>query len=448
MESRRYLVYCRLFGFGSVTHLLLDDALQMSWAIPDAIYWLGLVVVAWRGHVVGWAMCFAGLLWPILWLRDQLTHSFYLAGCALAAVVCWLGSSAGREERITRGLPLVVRVLTVGVYAAAAFHKLNRDFFDPSVSCATAGLDVLAENWGLPWVVPAQHASFWPIAFVLVEIAIAVLFVVRPGVGLLLAIPMHVPLTLVFAPEFAFVMMSGWVMLLEERDLDHLWEVLKHRWRWCVGIALGAEVVSMALYFQDHWVPYPWWFFKEALLYFLFVWLVMAWVGPRPAGVLGWLGAWRERAPRSGRVLAGALGVLWAANVFTPYWGVQFHHAGAMLSNLRIDRGCWNHLIVPESVRVLEPYVRIERASLSGTGHDDDMEAVFLDGLWNPESLDLAREQLCRRGARVELAGTWTDRRFAFDLCSRDWPFGEAVLPRFRRYQWNLHRECPQRCVH
>ena len=51
--SRRYLIYCRVFAFGSVTHLLLADALQDDWLVPDVLYWIGLVVLAVRGWVVG-----------------------------------------------------------------------------------------------------------------------------------------------------------------------------------------------------------------------------------------------------------------------------------------------------------------------------------------------------------------------------------------------------------
>ena len=40
-----------------------------------------------RGWIAGWVLCLIGLLWPILLLRDQLTHSFFLAGCAFASGV-------------------------------------------------------------------------------------------------------------------------------------------------------------------------------------------------------------------------------------------------------------------------------------------------------------------------------------------------------------------------
>jgi hypothetical protein len=263
---------------------------------------------------------------------------------------------------------------------------------------------------------------------------------------------MHVPLTLVFAPEFAFVMMSGWVMMLTERELALLWGVARRRWKVLLAIALVAEGVSMGLYFQDHWEWYPWWFLKEALLYFLFALLVAAWlsrVRRRTPALFGWWSAWRERAPRGAKVMAVVLGTLWAANALTPYFGISFHHAGAMLSNLRIDRGCWNHLLVPESVRLREPYVRIDTAAAREVRDPEGHEHVLEDGLWNPEALDLAREQMCRRRAQIVITGHWREGRFDFDLCDESaWPFGDDPLPGLRTFQWNLGRECPQRCVH
>ena len=69
--------------------------------------------------------------------------------------------------------------------------------------------------------------------------------------------------------------------------------------------------------------------------------------------------AWTEPAPA--RFIALVIGSSLVINGLTPYFGIQFHHAAAMLSNLRIDDGCHNSFVFPASMRLSDPYVRIDR---------------------------------------------------------------------------------------
>jgi hypothetical protein len=391
-----------------------------------------------------------GLALPLFFFSDVLTQSMFLFACTLGALACFVGRRSGRDERLAVLLPAVVRTLTVGLYAAAAFHKLNRGFLHPDLSCARAGVDVLADNWAIDALAsPALH-GVWPTLFVAAELTIVALLVARPAAGMVVALLMHIPLTIVFAPSFAFTMISGWAAFLREDERAHLGRVIRERTLVIVLGGAGIGLTSFALYMQRHWQVYFFWSLKEAALWTLFVWLVVAW-WKRPAGVFGWLSAWRERIPRGGGGLVAVFAVLWLANAALPYTGLTFHHTGAMLSNLRVDAGCWNSVVVPESVRFVEPYLRIDDATVGGRVPGRAvLEETLETTLYDRITLEVIREEMCRRGAApVRARGTLEGRVFEVrDLCARPWPLGRPFMPGHRRFQTALPRDCAQTCVH
>jgi hypothetical protein len=435
----------RAFAVGSAVHLTLEEVAEWEWLAPNAIYWVGVGLLALWGSTLGWMLCAVGLVVPLIAFGDQLTQSALLLGYAVAALGCAAGSPDGRAARLDRSFPAAVRLLTTGTYAIAAFHKLNHDFVDPRVSCATGGLDILAANWGFDALRDPAAAHVWPWLFLAAETTVVLLSVARPAAGLILALAMHIPLTIVFAPAFAFVMLVGWSAFFTEDDLRHLGEVLARRWRVIAIVGCGLGLISFGLYMRTHWIVYPWWQLKELLLWLGLAWLATAFVR-RPPGVLSWWGAYAEGVgPRGALVVA--LGVLWAANGVLPYTGLTFHHSGAMLSNLRIDAGCWNSMIVPEAVRLVDPYVRIDVADVPEPSAD---AAPWLERvLWNRRSLTEAREELCRRtSGPIAVRGTFRGRSFAVEDVCADWLLGDDPLPGVARYQANLIRECPQACIH
>src|SRR6185436_9415720 len=105
---------------------------------------------------------------------------------------------------------------------------------DPSGSCATAGMHVLVRNWGIDGLAPASLDAVWPYCFLAAEGLIVVLLVARPAFGIVLALLMHVPLTIVFAPAFAFVMIPGLFCLLGEDDVLVLGRTLRRHAGWIV----------------------------------------------------------------------------------------------------------------------------------------------------------------------------------------------------------------------
>jgi len=429
-KGSAYSRYARAYAIGSLAHLTLPDAWQLSWLLPDLLLLAAAGLLWWRPTRIAWALAAIGLAVPLVFLGDQLTQSVYLLGCALAGVL-----AADAPRSVVQS----ARALTVGTYVVAGFHKLNRDFFEPSVSCASGGMQLLAENWSLP-IAPESLAAVWPPLFLGAELGLALLLWRRPGVAMPMALLMHIPLTIVFAPSFAWVMAAGWVACLEERQQDAMLATWRARWPVVVGSGLVGGGVSAALYFRDHWVPYPAWQLKELALWVVLAWVVLTW---REAPQVMRAARCRPRVER--RWLAPAMGLLFAANAMTPYLGLQFHHAGAMLSNLRIDEGCWNHLLVPESVRTRDPYVRVEALHTDARG-EHALRELARERLWHPADLRDAVDRWCDQGA--------APLRLRFEYAERTHETTDACetlpLPAQPRglFQTNLHRLCPNVCVH
>lgn len=407
--SLRLRLYARLFAVGCFFHLTLPDAHQWSWLVPNILLgggaaWLLVKPPTGRFAFAPWVLCGLGALGPLLVAGDQLTQSVFLV------VQCVLMLSAWRTpERAAAA----IRACTVAFYAIAAFHKLNADFFDPEVSCAVGGVRLLGENWSV--VLPDLGAA-WPVLFIVVELGIAVAWVLRPALGVIVASAMHLPLTIVFAPAFAWVMIPAWVWFFDDEDLAHYLRVFRDKRVLGVGLGLGA--ISMAFYFRDHWIPYPFWQLNELALWIVVVASARAWW--IRADRLKGRGAWGD-SPIGWR---GLVLVAMVVNASTPYLGLQFHHAGAMLSNLRIDEGCWNHLLVPESVRIRDPYVRVN-------GHPE-LEST----LWHPAQLRDWLDEHCDGPILV------TVDQEEVDACELE------LAGRHGLFQTNLERNCPQRCIH
>ena len=129
------------------------------------------------------------------------------------------------------------------------------------------------------------------------------------------------------------------------------------------------------------------------------------------------------------------------------------------IQSLRIDEGCWNHLLVPESVRLVDPYLRIDEAQMGPPDADlSERESVLENTLWQLSALRLIQQNWCRDHTRpIALSGTYLGQPFEVpDLCDESYqvPRGVGILggPEWLRdllkFQKNLTRACPTACVH
>jgi hypothetical protein len=448
-----FSVYARAYGVATLLRLTLPDAMQWSW-LPVSILWgAGAIVLLANGSLLGWLLCATGALSAIVALQDQLTQSAYLLACAIAAMAWIAGPSHDRDARVERGLPATVRVLTVLVYLLAGFHKLNADFLDPAVSCANGGLRALASHGQQGSLLPDAWLTHpaWPRIFLALELGLPALALWRPGYAVVAMAAFHLPLTIIFAPGFAFTMMSGWICLLGEARLRALGRTLRSRWTIVVMAGLVPAAVSAVLFFPGRWRTDPDWRLKEVLLWCVFV--ALAWTAASQRASFGGRDVWKA----SNRRRAGALPItallagLFVLHGLTPYLGLGFHRTGAMLSNLRIDDGCDNHLIMPPSLRLSDPYVRVEDIHFAPGRAAPGFEDEVKGRLWSSTALWRARDHWCSKHAEplpVTLIHHGA-RRVIADFCApAGWPWPRPWLPGMRRFQVNLTTSCPQACVH
>ncbi len=447
LTDSRYRLFCRLFALASAIHLFLPDAWNRQWLPANLLYWTGLLAVAWRGSRWGFALCALGLALPLLFFQDQLTQSVLLLAFALVPL---LPLSSSSEQR-GADLALMIRGITLSAYALAALHKANTGFLDPTISCAGAGVAVLADTWDFPSLESAVLAPLWGPLFLICEGLFAAGLLFWPALAMLLGVALHIPLTIVFAPSFAFTMLSGWVMFLTHPDLHWLTQVGRRRLRFILILGSMAGWISFLLYARDHDQWFPFWSLKEASLWTLGILLLTAWMTKKPSSVFLRRGAWVEVSSPGGRWGAFLLVACLWMNGLTPYLGLQFHHSSAMLSNLRIDSECWNSLLFPESLRLSDPYIRVDFAAIGPPPQDPEVNAHFTSRLWNQESLAQEVTTWCDEGwAPLKMRGTFREKPFSVaDLCRpRAWPFPQPHLPGFRAFQANLERTCFQECIH
>ncbi|MFB6264038.1 MAG: hypothetical protein ABEL76_10505 [Bradymonadaceae bacterium] len=464
LEDPIYRWVVRLFVLGSAAHLWLRNAWSLEWLFADLVYTAGLGLLAWRGALLGWLLSAWGLLEPLLFHRDFLTQSVILlaiagAGAAATALRAW-GRVRQSEAHEADPGPWVdaflraVQWICILTYACAALHKLNVDFLARPNSCALYGVDELLTYWRAGADVPGWLVPWLPWVIVGTEGGIAALHLLRlRRLAWTAAAAFHIPLTLTMAPAFAFVMACAHASFLVARDLARIRKTLG---RYGSKIAAaGAAATAASLAAHADW-PGAAMALKEAILWSALLGLAVAFPPWTDA-------AWdRARSPLEGAdpravLLPAAVAGLFALNCLTPYLGLQYQHTAAMVSNLRIDRGCWNSAVVPESVRLRDPYIRVDEVYFKEPGAIPEYEEIVRTKLWSPPEIRQMRRNWCRPEVRpFYIRGTHLGETFEIeDLCAGkplpfdEWrPFGVPVFGDFLRFQKNLQRDCDQPCIH
>jgi hypothetical protein len=153
---------------------------------------------------------------------------------------------------------------------------------------------------------------------------------------------------------------------------------------------------------------------------------------------------------------------IFVAMSFTPYLGTQMQHTGAMLSNLRIDEPCWNHLVFTESV-FGDPYIRVVEASIADDPDNlvtkyRQKELLLEARLWSSPQFEQMRRNWCAERMRpIFIRGTQFGELFEIaDLCDHSIALprdrgvfgGRAWFSDYLRLQKNLPQTCNMRCLH
>ncbi len=427
----------RAFAVAVLIHAHLPDYDEPGLGGPRLLKVAGALLLLWRPHALGFALCLGTSLYTLLTQRDVLTQQVLLACMAAAGLAAALRGTRG-AARAALGACTVV---TAATYLLAAVHKVNTDFFDPHVSCAQHAWTQIEAFW-FAWLPPHDPPGAWLAgAVVALEVALAALLLLGSPLSWPLGLAFHLPLTVTLAPAFGAVMLAGYAASMGPRTLVRWRRALRtasHR-----RLVAAAGAVALLLDVLAHGGFGPWdGRVKVAAAGALFA---LALLGGRR----------RERRPL-GRA-AWAFGALYVAHGLLPYTGLKFQHTAAMLSNLRIDPACHNSLLFSPALLVRDPYLYVDEASI-GQGQRPERERVLRETLWNVAALYAAQANWCVPELRpIALRGQWRGQPFDIpDLCEADfadhlpdagWPPAD-LLPWYQALQKNLPRTCHMACVH
>jgi hypothetical protein len=338
------------------------SALAALWLLlrPSSTPRLALLALAAAAHV--WRRMPISANHGFLTLTTNLTLLLVLAA--------WLvrrDRARPAHVALLRGWAPAIRLSLLVMYGWATFHKLNADYLDPALSCAGIELHKVDSRLGL---IPTGPAAVIAAIYgtLVIEAAIPLLLALRRtrALGVALALLFHLVLGLSY-PAFSAVLYAYMALFLapgalaRARDLAPvaaIGRLLSSRgftlirrgleaafltgaallvlWVRLTGLGLGGDRAA-----------------RDAGRHF--VWLALG--SLLAAGFLLLLAKGRG-APALGGALRPRPAILWLApalvlaNGLTPYLGLKTAGAFAMFSNLRVDGGVYNHLLVPASVQV------------------------------------------------------------------------------------------------
>ena len=257
----------------------------------------------------------------------------------LASGAAWWrrrGGAAGDGEVLPAGFAPAARWSLVLLYLLSGIHKLNADFFDPAVSCASvlwqglrAGMPVLPD----PPVLGPLAIGFT----VLIELALPLLLLARRTrrIGVVAGIFFHLIMAAAGYPRFSATGMALLVLFLP--SLPRPGPGFR--------IAVVATLLAASVLAPEQ---------RDAL----FLWATVALAG----GLLVLSMAPGDQVPEKGpavplrpplSVLLGPALVLLSG--MTPYLGLGTDRALSMYSNLRTEGGRSNHFLLPAELQMF-PY--------------------------------------------------------------------------------------------
>jgi hypothetical protein len=303
-------------------------------------------------------------------------HALFAAFVCMA-IVAGAAVVAVRGRRLTldraewlRTFAPPVRWSLVGLYFFAVFHKLNRDWFDPAVSCGTEFYlrqrDVFSFLPASEWAV---QGGIWGSFAVEAAIPLLLAFERSRHAGVLLGLVFHWalaanPLRAFF--NFSSMLFAVFVLFLSADRVaafaDRLGRRRIHLLRGLVVVVFGvwaaAELMGPAEALPDSRAAGRIaWYVWGSVLTGLAVAVVAGRArsaGPSPA-------LFALRHP-----LLALVPVLVVLNGLSPYLGLHTTANWAMFSNLRTEGGRSNHLIVPADWQLFDyqrELVRVVRSS-------------------------------------------------------------------------------------
>jgi hypothetical protein len=350
------------------------------------------------------------------------------------------------------GITAVFRVMAIHVLGFAALHKLNSDFFDPTVSCIALE-ERLTRWWGLP---PAFYRWFGSVHVVIAEALAPLLLAFAPWVGIAFTVALVSIFASIGAPAFAGLVITMALAFLPSSAQAALRDGARRFWPimlLCVLAVLAARIAYRARF---PWLPLA----ITQSLAVLTLWCCGFFAADR---LRRWRHASTLRAeptndgPRAApgiRAWIACMAVVCTFNGMTPYLGLKFQYSFAMLSNLRVDDERWNSWIFPRWLRLTahDDFVHVARARYKKLPSGPVMErAGLLDpGMYSPTAVRYVLRRSIESRVQISLDFDYHGRSHRF-VDSADplrlYAFA-ASLPHTPLIQKRVDGRRPQSCLH
>lgn len=357
----------KVFAFTWALATLIDEARQpisiVEFSIPGLLSITVFGLAAWLLMrpssnaalliLASFNVCQLALAFP-----NTTNHSTILGFTNLAIIVTLLYSWV-RNRRLSKGALFsafpVLRLAFLVMYGSAAIAKINSTFlFDLAVSCAP----VLAEEelFWLPFKFDYQSMLFLPWLIAGAELLVFSLpmFNRTRYLGIALAVLFHTALSLTAnskGPGFTLVLFALLGLFLSDSAARQGLELVRGVKTWLAkyldswfttSVWFAFLVIQANISFIEGWQGFGWWRWGGTLLVNI-IW----------GSILVFLVV-RHRREKLGQRLIGIYGpasivvlALVLLNSLSPYLGGKTTSTMTMYSNLQVEGGVSNHLIIP-----------------------------------------------------------------------------------------------------
>jgi hypothetical protein len=262
----------------------------------------------------------------------------------VALAVAWKSLKGKNVEEVAAGVKGTLRWLTIAVYAFATLAKLNTAYLNPDVSCASVFSLQTFDIYGMPNLLGSRAGSVIALVSLITEALIPMLLLWprTRAVGVLVGVLFHILLSLNlvrYFGNFSAVMFLLLIVWLPEHSFTWVRNVRSTFAQSAIHV-WTASLILLTISSLTALVGPVEYALARHVLYLLFGSSLL---------IVALIALSRIRFGEGvGRPIEAIL-ALALLNAVTPYLGIKNRAALTMYSNLRIEPGYSNHILMPPS---------------------------------------------------------------------------------------------------
>jgi hypothetical protein len=300
------------------------------------------------------------LLLPVASNNKTITLFMNSAILLFALQAAWSGRRDGELRELTyERMRVVARALLAVMYFFGIFHKINTDFFDPTVSCAVALYDPLASGFGLAGNPIGHQVAIWS-TFIIETITLVALYWKRFfAVGLICGLMFHfvIPIsTYSWYMDFSSLVLALYMLSIPREVAATFFERVASIFRasrrrfGALGLFLPFATIAavalvtvgiLAVRAQHVGMLFQLYNSVWVLFWAIYGGVAMVLLTAVALDYLPWRGVSAARQP----LWVYALPLVLFLSCLSPYIGLKTESSIAMFSNLHTEGGQTNHLL-------------------------------------------------------------------------------------------------------